>query len=206
MLLQHEGVSAESWNDIPVASSGNRIVYLGDIASVRYKEQPPSNYYRINGLNAIFMVVYAEEGANTLKVSKNVRMAVDRLRADLAQGYSILLSDDSTTYLAKELQTIGWRTLASLLVLLVFVLAVSRQWRYLLLIAFSLFANLIIAVIFYYLLKLEIHLYSLAGISVSFGIIVTNSIVMIDHYRYHRNKSVFLAILAATLTTIGSLA
>ncbi|MBN2812512.1 MAG: efflux RND transporter permease subunit [Bacteroidales bacterium] len=205
VLLQHERVSAQAWDNIPVAGSGSRIVYLGDIASVRYKEQPPSNYYRINGLNAIFMVVYAEEGANTLKVSKNVRMEVDRLRANLAQGYSILLSDDSTTYLADELRTIGWRTLASLLVLLVFVLAVSRQWRYLLLIAFSLFANLIIAVIFYYLLKLEIHLYSLAGISVSFGIIVTNSIVMIDHYRYHRNKSVFLAILAATLTTIGSL-
>ena len=62
-----------------------------------------------------------------------------------------------------------------------------------------------VAVIFYKLLKLEIHLYSLAGITVSFGIIIDNSIVMIDHYRHHGNKKVFLAILAATLTTIGSL-
>ncbi len=64
---------------------------------------------------------------------------------------------------------------------------------------------MIIAVIFYYLLKLEIHLYSLAGITVSFGIIIDNSIVMIDHYRHRGNKKAFLAILAATLTTIGSL-
>jgi multidrug efflux pump subunit AcrB len=90
-------------------------------------------------------------------------------------------------------------------VLMLFVLALSRQWTYLLLILFSMVVNLAVAVIFYYLLHLEIHLYSLAGISVSFGMIITNSIVMIDHFRYHRNKSVFIAILAATLTTIGSL-
>ncbi|MBN1145204.1 MAG: efflux RND transporter permease subunit [Bacteroidales bacterium] len=205
VVLQNSGASDKEWQRIPVAKSGNSIIQLGDVAQVRYMEQSPANYYRINGLNAIFMVVYAEDGSNTLKVSKDVKDAIEKLRPDLATGYSILLANDSTEYLAKELNTIGWRTLASMLVLLVFVLIISRQWRYLVLIAFSLIANLVIAVIFYYLMKLEIHLYSLAGISVSFGIIITNSIVMIDHFRYHRNKSVFLAILAATLTTIGSL-
>jgi multidrug efflux pump subunit AcrB len=205
VVLQNSGVLDKEWNDIPVTTSGGRIVNLGDVAQIRYKEQLPSNYYRINGLNAIFMVVYAEDGTNALQVAKNVKEAINKLRLDLAQGYSILLTNDNTSFLAKELRTIGWRTLASMLVLLFFVWVVNRQWRYLTLITFSLFANLIIAVIFYYLLKLEIHLYSLAGISVSFGMIITNSIVMIDHFRYQRNKSVFLAILAATLTTIGSL-
>lgn len=205
IVLQNSGLSTKEWNEIPVATSGKRIIRLGDLATIRYKEQLPSNYYRINGLNAIFMVVYAEDGANTLKVSKEVKLAVEQIRKQLAQGYSIILSDDTTSYLSAELRTIGWRTLASMVILLLFVLIVSRQWRYLVLIVFSLFANLIIAVIFYYLLQLEIHLYSLAGISVSFGMIITNSIVMIDHFRYHRNKTVFLAILGATLTTIGSL-
>lgn len=205
VVLQNSGATNREWQDIPISADNGRIIHLSDVAKVRYREQQPSNYYRINGLNAIFMVVYAEVGANTLQVSKKVKEETEKLRLNLAHGYSILLATDNTVYLAGELRTIGLRTLASMLVLLIFVLAVSRQWRYLTLITFSLFANLVIAVIFYYLLKLEIHLYSLAGISVSFGMIITNSIVMIDHFRYHRNKSVFLAILAATLTTIGSL-
>jgi multidrug efflux pump subunit AcrB len=205
VVLQNTGLTNMQWNEIPIASSGNRIIHLGDVAHTSYQEQLPANYYRINGLNAIFVVIYAEDGSNTLQVSKNAKEGIESLRPNLAPGYSLLLSNDSTSYLFKELRTIGWRSLASMIVLLIFVLIISRQWRYLTLITFSLFANLFIAVIFYHLLKLEIHLYSLAGISVSFGMIITNSIVMIDHFRYHRNKSVFLAILAATLTTVGSL-
>jgi hypothetical protein len=49
------------------------------------------------------------------------------------------------------------------------------------------------------------HLYSLAGITVSFGIIINNTIVMTDHIRYHKNRKVGISLLAATLTTIGAL-
>ncbi|MEG0499982.1 MAG: AcrB/AcrD/AcrF family protein, partial [Rikenellaceae bacterium] len=45
----------------------------------------------------------------------------------------------------------------------------------------------------------------MAGIAVSFGLIIDTSIVMVDHYGYYRNRKAFLAILAALLTTIGSL-
>ena len=69
----------------------------------------------------------------------------------------------------------------------------------------SLVANLLTAFILYYLLKVQINLYSLAGITVSLGLIIDNTIVMLDHMRTQRNKRVFMAILAATLTTMGAL-
>ena len=46
---------------------------------------------------------------------------------------------------------------------------------------------------------------SMAGITVSLGIIIDSTFVMVDHYSYHRNRKAFLGILAAMLTTIGSL-
>ncbi len=205
VILQQSGNNTMAWDDIPVAKANGRMIYLGDVAKTRYEEQRPYSYYRINGLNTINLVVYPEDGANTIQVARFVKEEMQNIRKNLKPGYSILLAYDTTEYLSVELRTIVLRTLASMLILLLFVLLLSRQWRYMALIAFSLFANLIIAVIFYHLLNLEIHLYSLAGITVSFGIIIDNSIVMIDHYRYHKDKKVFLAILAATLTTIGSL-
>ena len=56
------------------------------------------------------------------------------------------------------------------------------------------------------LLDIDIHIYSLAGISISLSIIIDNSIIMVSHYSYYHDRKVFLAILAALLTTIGSLA
>ena len=66
-------------------------------------------------------------------------------------------------------------------------------------------ANLAIGAILYYFAGVEIHLFSLAGLTISLGLIMDNTIVMADHLKHRRNFRVFLAILAATLTTISAI-
>ncbi len=205
IILQNDIPPELSWDRIPIKKSSGRIIYLEDVVKVKYREQPPSSYFRINGMNTINMVFYPEEGANNIKVAKMVKDQIEQLKKTLPAGYSILLSYDQTKFVSAEIHKVIMRTIFSMIILLIFVLLISRQFRYLVLILVSLTANLVIAAIFYYLLKIEIHLYSLAGITVSFGIIIDNSIVMIDHLRHQGNKKVFLAILAATLTTVGAL-
>ena len=84
-------------------------------------------------------------------------------------------------------------------------MVVSRSFRVLAILSISLVANLLIACAFYYLLKVEIHIYSLAGITVSFGIIIDNSILMVTHLQKQKGVRIFISILAATLTTLGAL-
>lgn len=200
-------VQADSinWSSIPVKKVNGRLVLLGDIAKVTYKEQQPSSYFRINGLNTINMVVYPDEDVNNLKLGKRVKEEVTRLKASLPPGYSLLLASDTTQYLSEELTKIAERVIFSLLILLTFVLLISRQLKYLLLIIISIFANLVIACIFYYVFGIEIHLYTLAGITISFGMVIDSSIIMIDHIRHQGNRKAFLAIFASTLTTIGAM-
>ncbi|MCF8360954.1 MAG: efflux RND transporter permease subunit [Prolixibacteraceae bacterium] len=205
VLIELRGDNASEWDAVPVKKTGGRIVYLNDIAKVSYREQPPNNYHRINGLNSINMVIYPEEQANNLKLAQRVKEQVETLKKGLPPGYQVKLAYDATGFIKKELTKIGWRTLFSIIILLLFVLVATRKWRYLLLILVSIVANLLIAAWFYHIFKVEIHLYALAGITVSFGMMIDNSIVMIDHLRLRGNKKVFLAILAATLTTIGAL-
>jgi multidrug efflux pump subunit AcrB len=69
----------------------------------------------------------------------------------------------------------------------------------------SLVVNLALSFILFYFLKVEIHLYSLAALTTSLGIIIDNTIVMVDHYQRHRNLKVFMGLLGATLTTIAGL-
>ncbi|MDR0560206.1 MAG: efflux RND transporter permease subunit, partial [Prevotellaceae bacterium] len=66
-------------------------------------------------------------------------------------------------------------------------------------------ANIAIAAIFYYLFGLEMQLYSLAGLTISLNLIIDNAIIMSDQIIRRANRRVFMAILAATLTSIGSL-
>jgi len=194
-----------NWNNIPIKKIGNRIVYLGNIATVTYKEADVTGYYRINGLNTINMTIYAEQGVNTIDLANTVKAKVINLNKMLDTGYSIKLTQDTTDYVVEELQKIQKRTLFSFLILLILILLINKSFKYLAILFLSIVTNLLIAVIFYYLFKVELQLYSFAGITISFGIIIDNSIIMIDHIRNKGNKKAFLAILAATLTTIGAL-
>ena len=130
---------------------------------------------------------------------------MEELIATFPAEISAELSYDSSEYIRTELDKIYMRTLMCVAILLLFVLLVSRDVRYLLMISLTLVVNILVAVVFYVLLDVGIHIYSLAGITVSLGIIIDTAIIMVDHYSYYRNRRVFLSILGALLTTIGAL-
>ncbi|MDD4644874.1 MAG: efflux RND transporter permease subunit [Bacteroidales bacterium] len=194
-----------SWKDIPVAVVEGRLLRISDLCKIRYVEQEPTGYYRINGNNTINLVFTAEKDANSLQVADHVKKALKELSVSFPNGYFMLLSNDSTEFIRDEIQKILRRTLFSFGILMLFVLITSHSLRYLLIIFVSLISNLLIAAILVYIFKVEINLYSMAGITVSLGIIIDNTIIMVDHLRTKGNRKVFLAILASTATTIGAL-
>ncbi|PKP24643.1 MAG: hypothetical protein CVU03_11485 [Bacteroidetes bacterium HGW-Bacteroidetes-2] len=193
-----------NWN-IPIKKIDDRIVYLSDFASITQKEQESSHYYRINGDNAITLAMYAKKGANTIALANEVKSEINLLKKSLPSGFTITKTFDNTLFLKTELSKIYQRAFFTVLILLLFVLLVSRSFKYLLITVLSIAATLCIAFLLYYLFKIEIQLYSLAGITISFGLIIDNTIVMIDHIKNQGNQKVFLPILASTLTTIGAL-
>ena len=190
---------------ISLKTAQGSLVRLDQLLTVRHTEEAPQSYYRINGLNSVYLSIRAEETANQLNLAGRVKAEMQQIKALLPPGYEIHTSYDATEYIREELAKIYIRTGLTVLILLLFVLLITRNVRYLFLIVVSLGVNLSIAVIFYYLLGLEIQLYSLAGITISLSLVIDNTIVMTDHIRNRHNRKAFLAILAATLTTIGAL-
>ncbi|MBA0884899.1 efflux RND transporter permease subunit [Flavobacterium undicola] len=205
MILTYKSEKDIDWENIPIKKIGNRIIYLKSIAKVQFMEAPMQAYFRINGQNSINMVVYAEKGGNTIDISNEVKGEIDLLKKEIKGEYSLKLTNDSSQYITEELQKIEEKMLFSLLILFFLILVTSRSFKYILILFLSIIANLLIAVIFYYIFKVELQLYSFAGITISFGIIIDNCIIMIDHLRNKGDKKVFLAILATTLTTTGAL-
>lgn len=201
----YDSVTVEMFDAVIVKNVNGRIVSLGDVASVVYKEKLPNSYFRINGLNTVTISIFPEKGINTLEVVKNVKELVKHIEEGFGADFSIMLSYDSSVYINEELDKIYFRTILSLIILLMFVFAVSRSFKYLFVIFLTLLANVLIAFIFFYFAKVELHLYSLAGITVSLGVMIDTSIIMADHYNYYHNRKAFNAILGALLTTIGSL-
>ena len=190
---------------IPIGMINGRMYYMGDFATVQYREQPPSSYNRINGLNTISLYVTALEEVNTIMVTEAVKKRMEELKEDLPDNFAIKLNYDASEYLNNEMQKIFFRAVISLAILLLFVLGVSRSFRYLTVIGLTIIVNLLSAVLFYKVFGVDIEIYSMAGITVSLGIIIDTAIVIADHYTYYGNRKVMFSITGALLTTIGAL-
>ena len=192
-------------SDIRLKAADGTLVGLDKLIKVVHFESEPTSYYRINGLNSIYLNLTAEETANQLELSKQVKEKMAELEQKMPAGYEVHMGYDATEYIGKELDKIYFRTGLTVLILLVFVALITWNLRYLFLIVTSLTVNIAIAFIFYYLFGLEMQLYSLAGITISLNLVIDNTIVMTDHIRRKQNLDAFVSVLAATLTTVGAL-
>ena len=195
-----------SFSDIVVSTlDGRQLIPLNQLVTVAHREASPRNYFRINGLNSIYLSITATSQANQLETGKAVKHVLAQLMERMPTGYELHKSYDATEYIQEELSKIYFRTALTLLILLLFVLLITRSWKYLLLIVISLTITMLTAVIFYYLFHIEMQLYSLAGLTISLNLVMDNTIVMADHIRRRGNLKAFTATLAATLTTMGAL-
>lgn len=197
--------SSGDMGTIAVKNVNGRIIHLGDIAKFSYKESLPGSYQRVNGLNVLTLSVNVSSDDNLIAVVSDVKSKIEELRKTMPAEIGISVNYDSSKYISDELSKIYFRTFVCLLLLLLFAFLVNRSWRYMVVTAITLFVNLSVAVALYCLFGLHIHIYTLAGVTVSLGIIIDNSIVMIDHYSRYHNRRVFPDLLSAVLTTVAAL-
>lgn len=197
--------SAFRASDIVITTPDGKSVRLDRLVKVRHSEGKPTSHFRINGLNSIYINITAEETANQIETSDAVAEKMCQVRESAPEDMRFILSSDLSEPIREELDKIYFRSALTVLILLLFMAVVTRDVRYTLLVTISLAINIAVALIFYSLLGTEIQLYSLAGITISLNLIIDNTIVMCDHYLRRRDRKVFPAILAATLTTAGAL-
>lgn len=204
VILKKQDSKESQWR-IPVQNRENRIIYLTDIATIYQQAGPITQFYRINGKNALNLTIIADKGANQVRLSREIRKSLVEIKKNLPVSFQLSIEQDASEYIVENIQKISIQAGLAVLILLIFVWLTIRKWWYITLILFSLLANLSISFILFYVFQIEIHLYSLAALTTSFGIMIDNTIVMIEHYQRHRNLMILKGLFGATLTTIAGL-
>jgi multidrug efflux pump subunit AcrB len=190
--------------NLPLKKIKSKIVTLNDVAILTKKKQSDINLFRINGSNTTSFSVIADKTANQIKLSNTIKDNINEIKRNYP-NYDFILTKDSSDFLKKELKDILIRTSMSFFFLFLLTVFIYRELKYTLNLFISLIATLLLSVIFFKLLKIEIHIYSLMSIAISIGFVIDNSIITIDHYLKNNTNKIILPIIAATLTTIAPL-
>ena len=189
-------------------------VRLSDIATVTYSNKGEDTYAKINGENGVLLSFTKQSSYATAVVSENISEAFETLESE-HDGLEFTMLSDQGEYIHivinSVLQNLALGALLAILILLFFL----RDIRPTVITAVSIPISVIFAVALMYFSGVTLNMISLSGLAVGVGMLVDNSIVVIENiYRlrelgYSRTQAavsgavqVAGAITASTLTTI----
>lgn len=194
---------------------GNKI-YLGDIAKVEdtFKERNSITY--VNGKPGIMMSLQKESGKNTVTVAKRIFKELETIQKLLPDDISITPVFDSSDFIKKTISQVGWVALYGAVLAVFVLLFFLGNLSSTLIISFAIPISLIFTFTLLYFSNLTLNMMTLGGLALGIGMMVDNSIVVLENiFRYRElgtdiKKSACLgasevgpAISASTFTTIA---
>ena len=189
-------------------------VTLGDVATVVVLDDADELYTRVNGENGILVTFTKQSNYATAEVSDNINARFAELETQYdGLSFAPLMDQGDYIYLIVETITSSllWGALFSVVVLFLFL----RDWRPTVITLVSIPVSVIFAVVLMYFTGVTINMISLSGLAVAVGMLVDNSVVVIENiYRLRAKGATIIqaavsgagqvlgAVTASTLTTV----
>ena len=206
----------EDVKNVIVARSARGTVYLKDVAQVEDGFKERFGDVRVNYRPGVAIQINKQSDANTVQSCRNIRKALPQIQSILPEGTQITVIYDASEFIMRSilnLRNTGLQAFVlSLLVLLVFI----RNIRGSLIMAVSIPVSIISTFAVMYAANLTLNIISMAGLALAIGMLVDNSIVVLENIYRHREMGepllqsadvgtteVGMAITASTLTTIS---
>ena len=198
--------------DIPNDDIGK--IYLKDIASVEFTDNSKELYAKINGNDGVVLSFQKQSTASTSNVSKKINKQIKEIEAENL-GLHITPLQDQGVYIDVVINSVFKNLILGGILAIIILYIFLKNLKPTLIIAISIPISLLFALAMMYFSGVTINIISLSGLALGVGMLVDNSIVVIENIYRMRNDGATVkeaavkgatqvagAIAASTLTTI----
>ena len=209
---------AQDLNEIIVDSGGQGAVRLEDVARIVRGHKEREVITRINGQEAVEIAIYKEGGTNTVTVVDRVVAQLDPVRTRLeATGRQLDLTiiTDQARYIRQSVADVLQSALIGGLLAVLVLALFLRNFKATAIIAISIPISVVAAFLLMYMSGISLNIMSLGGLTLGIGLLVDNSIVVLESIQRKRDEGLDIveaarvgsgevgqAVTASTMTTI----
>jgi HAE1 family hydrophobic/amphiphilic exporter-1 len=207
--------SAADIADAVLTTLNGRIIRVADVATISDTFEEARGYQRINGSAAVQLQLIKEIGSNTVRVAEAARAKMAELERLNPYGSRFILNNDESEEIEEQLTDLRGRALVAAGVIFVVLLVFLGSLRSAGLIFATIAFSVLISLNLIYFGGLTLNLLTLMGLALGFGLIVDNSIVVLENvFRRWQGgegaeaaaeegaREVVLPIFASTATTL----
>ncbi len=193
---------------------GVPVVTLGDVAEVFYTDNSDEIYTNVNGSAGVMLTIQKQTGYSTGEVSDRLLERFDRMMEE-NEDLSLITLMDQGVYIDLVMDSIINNILFGALLAILILILFLKDLRPTLVVACSIPISLVTAVVCMYFSGVTLNVISLSGLALGIGMLVDNSIVVIENIYRMRGEGMSMqeaaiegarevagAIMASTLTTI----
>lgn len=212
----NEFTSVEQIRNVVVTRRGDNTIYLRDVAEIEQAYKEREAITRLDGSEAVEIAVYKEGDANTVAVAEVVEQRIEDINEILPDNMKLVKVYDQSVFISSavnEVKNAG--IIGGILAVLVLYFFLRDFWTTVI-ISVSIPVSIIATFNLMYGNDISLNIMSLGGIALGIGMLVDNSIVVLENIARHKamGKSVMqaaregagevgMAVIASTLTTIA---
>ena len=212
----HEARTPEALREVIVRSRAGAELKLGEVARVSRSPLERTELARVGGREAVELAVYREGDANTVAVANEVLAGLPSLK--LMPGESVVVLSNQSSFIESAIREVRDNTLLGGALAVLVLLFFLRDLRATAVIAVSIPISLLATFVPLQLLGVSLNLMSLGGLALGVGMLVDNSIVVLESIARVRERGgggglaatavrgtveVAASVVASTLTTVA---
>ncbi len=163
-------------------------VFIRDLASVRDTIKDLSLDEKVDSKEAVRLMVAKKSGSNTVQVCKDVRKELARIEKTLPSDVQIKMIYDSSEEIENAISSLEESILYALLFVVLVVFFFLGKWRATLIIGITIPIALIVAFVYLMLTDSSLNIISLSALTVAIGMVVDDSIVVLENITKHIDR------------------
>ena len=200
----------------PLKVSGDSVVTIGDIASVRKSFKDPSSIARLAGERSIGIEIKKRSGENIIETVKRVRSVVETTSKNWPDGLKYTFSQDRSTNIKTMLRELQNNIISAVLLVMIIIVG-ALGWRSGALVGMAIPGSFLLGILVLSLLGLSINIVVLFSLILSVGMLVDGAIVVTEFADRQQKrgflrreayktaaKRMALPIIASTATTLAA--
>ena len=205
----------EQIENLNIPSDRGALVKLKDVATVALTYNEVKGYVMFNGQPAVGISIQKETDANTVNMARRVERELTRIQRNLPAGIDLNIVMNQADFIQYAIDTLRKNAVLGGLLAVAILFVFLRNLASTLIIGTAIPLSIIATFMVMYFSKLELNMMTLGGLALGMGMLVDNSIVVLENiFRfcdqgYDRREAavegsseVGTAIIASTLTTI----
>lgn len=192
-----------------------KTIRLRDVADVYEGYKTESTYAYLDGEQCVILNITKQSGSNSVNTAKKIRAAIPTIRGDLPSDVSMVETSNTTDIIEQTIWEVTKSVIIGALLAVLVLFIFLRSFKSTIIIGFAIPISVCITLLLMYFMNITLNMISLGGLLLGIGMLVDNSIVVLENIFSYTQKGskptvaavlgsreMIMSITASTLTSV----